>query len=133
MVPVPRYPQMLRSMAAAGNVPVRVTVGRTGEVTAIRVDTQFTATPVGRALLAFAIQRALREARFAPARQFGVARGSETDLVYRFALTRPTAPLDANEVPGETDSLPTSCPSSSSTSIIVVCVPAYPSRARVLY
>ena len=133
MVPVARYPQMLRSVAAAGDVPVRVTVGRSGEVKAIRVDTQFTASPVGRELLAVVIQRALREARFVPARQFGVARDGETDFVYRFALTRPTTPLDANEMPGTTDSLPVNCPSSSSTRIIVVCVPAYPTRARVLY
>jgi TonB family protein len=132
VVPVPRYPAILRSVVAEGDVPVRITVGRSGEVQALRVDTQFIANPVGRELLALTVQRAVRDAHFAPARRFGAAIRSETDLVYRFALTRPSEPPRADEVAGKADSLPAHCPSSS-PSVIVVCVPAYPSRARILY
>jgi hypothetical protein len=133
MLPVPRYPALLRGVEPAGDVPVRLTVGRSGEVQAIHVDTQFTVSPVGRELLAFTIQRALREARFAPGRRFGVAISGETELIYRFALMRTMEPLRADEVPGKADSLPVRCPASSSENVIVICASAYPARVRVLH
>ena len=133
VAPVPRYPAMLRGVAAVGDVPVRVKVDRSGTIQSIRVDTQFTTQPAGRELVAFSVQRALREAHFAPARRFGVAVSGHADFVYRFALTRPVASLRSDERPGMTDSLPVSCPSSSTMRIVVVCVPAYPTRARVLH
>jgi hypothetical protein len=133
VMPVPRYPDMLRAVAATGDVPVRVTLSRTGAVSAIQVDTQFTTLPGARDLFVFAVQRALRDARFAPARHFGAAVTGTADFVYRFALTRPVTPMRADEVAGKADSLPPGCPSSPSWSIIVVCVPAHASRARVVY
>src|SRR4051812_7189260 len=97
MVPLPRYPDMLRSVEAAGDVPVRVMVGRTGTVKAIHVNIE--ASPLGdaRSLVVSAIQRAMRQAQFAPARRFGVPVSGETDFVYRFALTRPVTPMRADE------------------------------------
>jgi TonB family protein len=133
VAPVPRYPAMLRGVAAVGDVPVRVKIDRNGKVQSIRVDTQFTIQPAGRELVAVSVQRAVRAAQFAPARRFGVAVSGQTDFVYRFALTRPSAPMRSDERPGITDSLPMNCPSASAIRIVVVCVPAYPTRARVVY
>jgi TonB family protein len=133
MAPMPRYPAMLRGMTAVGDVPVRVEIDRNGKVQSIRVDTQFTTQPAVRDLVTFSVQRAVQAAQFAPARRFGVAVSGQANFVYRFALTRPVAPLRVDERPGMTDSLPVSCPSFPSIRIVVVCVPAYTTRARVVY
>ena len=110
MVPVPRHPDMLRSAGAIGDASVRVMVGPTGRVKAIHVHTEATSLGDARSLVVSAIQRAMRGAQFAPARRLGMPVSSETDFVYRFALTRPGAPMRPDERPGMTDSLPMTRP-----------------------
>jgi hypothetical protein len=132
-MPVPRYPDMLRSASIMADVPVHLSIGRAGEIQAIRIDTLTNIPPGAPDLFTVAIRRALSGARFEPARRFGVPVAARTDLTFRFVLRRPATPLRPGERLSLVDSLPTVCPSTPFTGIIVICEPGYVHRSWVVY
>ena len=129
----PRYPDLLRTAALTGELPVRISVDRVGNVRAVQVDAQGAGLGDAGSLFALAVRRSLRDAHFAPARRVGIAVPGKIALLYRFSLTRPVTPLRADEVPGKADSLPVTCPAPPSLRVVLICVPANAYRGRIVH